>query len=127
MHLETTPLGEYRPCCLAEESIKRPDGTAYDISAGDTIKQAFESEYMENLRKEFLEGKQPDFVKVAEAYDVKGLRATKPSELKAVLEEAFAHDGPVFVDVVVNREENVFPMVPSGGILNKMILQGGGK
>ena len=60
MHLETTPLGEYRPCCLAEESIKRPDGTAYDISAGDTIKQAFESEYMENLRKEFLEGKQPE-------------------------------------------------------------------
>ena len=36
MHLETTPLGEYRPCCLAEESITKPDGSAYDISKGDT-------------------------------------------------------------------------------------------
>ncbi len=68
-----------------------------------------------------MEGKQPDFVKVAEAYDVMGLRAEKPADLKKVLEKAFSHNGPVFVDVVVNREENVFPMVPAGGILNKMI------
>ena len=59
MHLETTPLGEYRPCCLAEESIKRSDGTPYDISAGDTIKDAFSSQYMENMRQEFLDGGQP--------------------------------------------------------------------
>jgi len=60
MHLETTPLGEYRPCCLAEESIKRTDGTPYDISKGDTIKDAFNSKYMENMRNEFLEGGQPN-------------------------------------------------------------------
>ena len=60
MHLETTPLGEYRPCCLAEESIKKADGTNYDISNGDTIADAFHSEYMENMRKEFLDGGQPD-------------------------------------------------------------------
>ena len=60
MHLETTPLGEYRPCCLAEESIKKPNGTAYDISKGDTIKDAFNSEYMENMRDEFLKGGQPE-------------------------------------------------------------------
>ncbi|MEK6557047.1 MAG: biosynthetic-type acetolactate synthase large subunit, partial [Candidatus Margulisiibacteriota bacterium] len=72
-----------------------------------------------------LEGKQPDFVKVAEAYGVLGLRASKPSEVKAVLEKAFAHSGPVFVDMVVSREENVFPMMPAGGVLNKLILSGG--
>jgi MoaA/NifB/PqqE/SkfB family radical SAM enzyme len=60
MHLETTPLGEYRPCCLAEESIKKTDGTNYDISKGDTIADAFDSEYMENMRNEFLAGGQPD-------------------------------------------------------------------
>ena len=45
MHLETTPLGEYRPCCLAEESIKKTDGTNYDISKGDTIADAFDSAF----------------------------------------------------------------------------------
>ncbi|MDD5456014.1 MAG: biosynthetic-type acetolactate synthase large subunit [Candidatus Margulisbacteria bacterium] len=69
-----------------------------------------------------LEGKQPDFVKIAEAYDVLGLRAEKPSELKKVLEKAFSHNGPVFVDVVVNREESVYPFVPAGGVLNKMLF-----
>jgi len=73
-----------------------------------------------------LDGKQPDFVKVAQAYDVMGLRASTPAELPGVLEKAFAHNGPVFVDVVVNREENVFPMVPAGGVLNKMIGEKGG-
>ena len=73
-----------------------------------------------------LEGKQRDFVKVAEAYDVMGLRAKTPAELPGILEKAFAHNGPVFVDVVVNREENVFPMVPAGGVLNKMLGEKGG-
>ena len=59
MHLETTPLGEYRPCCLAEESITKPDGSAYDISKGDTIADAFNSEYMEKMRQQFLDGGEP--------------------------------------------------------------------
>jgi len=54
MHIETTPLGEFRPCCLAEESIPK-----LNITNGDSIKDAFESDYMENLRDQFLEGKQP--------------------------------------------------------------------
>ena len=70
-----------------------------------------------------LEGKQPDFVKVADAYGILGLRASKPGELKSILEKAFSHNGPVVVDIVINREENVYPMVPAGGILNKMIFE----
>ena len=54
MHIETTPLGEFRPCCLAEESI--PD---LNITKGDTLQNAFESEYMNDLRQEFIDGKQP--------------------------------------------------------------------
>jgi len=54
MHIETTPLGEFRPCCLAEESI--PD---LHITKGHTLKQAFASQYMEDLRQQFLDGKKP--------------------------------------------------------------------
>ena len=53
--METTPMGEYRPCCLANETV--PD---LNISKGDTLKDAFESQYMDNLRNDFLQGKQPD-------------------------------------------------------------------
>ncbi|MFA5928215.1 MAG: biosynthetic-type acetolactate synthase large subunit, partial [Candidatus Margulisiibacteriota bacterium] len=67
-------------------------------------------------------GGNPDFVKVAEAYGVLGLRATKPEEVGKVLEQAFNHKGPVFMDMVVEPEASVYPMVPAGGIINKMIL-----
>ncbi|MFD2114438.1 biosynthetic-type acetolactate synthase large subunit [Paenibacillus yanchengensis] len=64
----------------------------------------------------------PDFVKLAEAYGVKGLRATNKEEAKAVWEEALRHDGPVVVDFVVNRDENVFPMVAQGSTIDQMIM-----
>ncbi len=72
-----------------------------------------------------LEGMQPDFVKVAEAYNVLGLRANKPGEVRAILEKALAHNGPVVVDMRVTRDENVFPMVPVGVAIDKMIGERG--
>ncbi|MCM8759765.1 MAG: biosynthetic-type acetolactate synthase large subunit, partial [Candidatus Omnitrophica bacterium] len=69
-----------------------------------------------------LKNKQPDFVKLAEAYGAKGYRITKKEELKKILEKAFAYDdGPVFIDCIVEPEENVFPMVPAGASLKEMI------
>lgn len=65
---------------------------------------------------------QPDFMKLAEAYCIKGINITKPSELKDKIKEALKHKGPVLVNVLIAREENVFPMVPPGGVLNKMIF-----
>ena len=65
----------------------------------------------------------PDFVKLAEAYGCVGLRATRPSEVVATLEKAFATPGPVVVDVWTDREECVFPMVPAGGANKDMILE----
>ena len=64
----------------------------------------------------------PDFVKLAEAYGVAGLRATRPDELRQVLEAGLAKPGPVVMDIQVAQEENVFPMVPSGAGLKEMVL-----
>ncbi len=63
----------------------------------------------------------PDFVKIAEAYGAKGFRVTESKDLKDVLTEGFATPGPVIIDCQVDREENVLPMVPAGGSINKMM------
>ena len=64
----------------------------------------------------------PDFVKLAEAYGVKGLRATTKEEARAVWQEALNTPGPVLVEFVVPKFENVFPMVPQGNTLDEMIM-----
>ena len=63
----------------------------------------------------------PDFVKVAEAYGAHGLRVTEPKEVQEALREMIRTEGPVFLDVVVAPEENVFPFVPPGEAINRMI------
>ena len=66
----------------------------------------------------------PDFVKLAEAYGVKGWRVTEPGEAAAVVAEARGHDGPALIDFQVaeeGEEGNVYPMVPSGAALHEMI------
>jgi len=67
-------------------------------------------------------GSTPDFVKLAEAYGAVGLRATKPSEVVAVLQEALKAKQTVFMDFVTARYEKVFPMVPAGAAINEMIF-----
>jgi acetolactate synthase-1/2/3 large subunit len=64
----------------------------------------------------------PDFVKLAEAYGAVGLRATRPEEVRPTLEKAFATPATVVVDMVVSQEENVYPMVPAGAPISKMLL-----
>ena len=63
----------------------------------------------------------PDLVKLAEAYDCLGLRATRPEEVDDVLTRAFEHDGPAVVDCRVTEEECVFPMVAPGGSIDEML------
>jgi acetolactate synthase-1/2/3 large subunit len=63
----------------------------------------------------------PDFVKLAEAYRIKGLRVEKPNEVEPAIKEALRHKGPVLMEFVVEREENVFPMVPAGAAISEMI------
>ena len=56
----------------------------------------------------------PDFVRLAESFGAVGLRATKPDEVDGVIEEMIAVDKAVIVDVVVDPDENVYPMIPAG-------------
>jgi acetolactate synthase I/II/III large subunit len=65
----------------------------------------------------------PDFVKVAEAYHARGLRATTPEEMRAVLKEGLATRGLVIMDMIVSQEESVYPMVPAGASLQEMVLE----
>ncbi len=63
----------------------------------------------------------PDFVKVAEAYGLKGIRVTQRSEVEAALREAEADPGTVVIDFRVEKEDAVYPMVPAGADLHAMI------
>jgi acetolactate synthase-1/2/3 large subunit len=64
----------------------------------------------------------PDFVKLAESFGAVGLRATKASELDDVIKEMIAVDRPVLADIMVDKEENCFPMITSGSAHNEMLL-----
>ena len=64
---------------------------------------------------------QPDFVALAKAYGCEALRIFKPEEVRPAIEEAIASPRPFILDFQVDREENVYPMVPAGGSINKMI------
>ena len=91
------------------------------------------NEYMGMVRQwqEILHGKRyshsysealPDFVKMAEAFGCVGLRAEKPSELDDKIKEMIAVKRPVLFDVRVDPAENCYPMIPSGGAHNEMLL-----
>ena len=64
----------------------------------------------------------PDFVKLAEAYGCVGLRATTPEELDDKIIEMINTDRPVIFDCLVDKQENCFPMIPSGKAHNQMLL-----
>jgi len=66
----------------------------------------------------------PDFVKLAEAYGWKGIRITTMDELDAGIQAMIDHPGPVFVDCLVVKEANCYPMIPSGAAHTDMILYG---
>ncbi len=66
-------------------------------------------------------GEFPDFVKLAEAYGVTGLRLTDKSTLVEDMRKAIAIEGPVLVDVRVTREENTYPMIPAGAAAREMV------
>ena len=69
---------------------------------------------------------QPDFVNLAESMGAVGFRAEKPSEVRKIIEESLKiQDRPVILDFVVDREENVLPMVPPGKSYRDMILEDG--
>ncbi len=69
-------------------------------------------------------GGSPDFVKVAEAYGALAMRATNEEEATAAIEKAFSEKGPVLIDFIVDKEENVYPMVAPNRPINEIITGG---
>ena len=65
-------------------------------------------------RYSFTELDNPDFVKIAEAYQIKAQKVTDRGDLKEAIEDMLIHDGPFFLEVVVEKEDNVFPMIATG-------------
>ncbi len=64
-----------------------------------------------------------DFVELAKAFGVDGLRITKPSEVKTVLQQAFDMKKPVVVDCRISPDENVLPMIPPGKTVNEIVTE----
>ena len=86
------------------------------------VRQWQELFHMERYSHTDLSDTNPDFVKLAEAYNCVGLRASSPDEVRGVLDEAWkVNDRPVVMEFQVVKEEMVFPMVPAGAATGDMI------
>ncbi len=80
----------------------------------ELIYQKRESQsYMESL---------PDFVKLAEAFGIKGMECSNPAQLDQKFIEMIDHQGPVLFNCVIEKSENVFPMIPAGAAHNEILL-----
>ena len=66
---------------------------------------------------------QPDFIRLAESFGAKGYRVQNKEEFEKALKEAIDSNTVSLIDVVVDRFENVLPMVPAGGTLYNMMLE----
>ncbi len=64
----------------------------------------------------------PDFVKLAESFGAVGLRASRPDDLESTLREGLSTPGVVLMEVMVDYEELVYPMIAPGGAMNEMLL-----
>jgi acetolactate synthase-1/2/3 large subunit len=65
-------------------------------------------------RYSFTELDNPDFIKLSEAYGIKAQKVTDRADLQEAIEDMLIHDGPYFLEVVVEKEDNVFPMIATG-------------
>ena len=63
----------------------------------------------------------PDFVKLADAYGIKGMRVTSPDDVETAIEEASTHPGPVIVDFVIEKVDHVYPMIPAGTSVHELM------
>jgi acetolactate synthase-1/2/3 large subunit len=111
-------------CELATAAVKRVPVKILVINNNylGMVRQWQELFFENRLSGVDLEGN-PDFVKLAEAYGVKGLRIRRPGDVDRKLREARKHkDGPVLVVAEVVKEDNVFPMIPAGAPISHMII-----
>ena len=85
------------------------------------VRQWQELFYKHNYSSTSMRG-QPDFVKLAEAYGAEGYRITDEADLEPMLRKALSSPNPAIIDVLIEPEEDVYPMVPAGAALDEMLL-----
>ena len=74
-------------------------------------------------RYSFTEMKNPDFVGIAEAYGLASQKVTSRDQLEDAIQEMLDHNGPYVLEVVVEQEDNVFPMIPTGASISDILLE----
>ncbi|HZV69373.1 MAG TPA: biosynthetic-type acetolactate synthase large subunit [Saprospiraceae bacterium] len=74
-------------------------------------------------RYSFTEMNNPDFVKLNQAYGITARKVIDRADLPGAIQEMLDHEGPYFLEVKVEKEENVFPMIPTGAAVSDMILE----
>jgi acetolactate synthase-1/2/3 large subunit len=74
-------------------------------------------------RYSFTEMENPDFVKLAEAYNIKAVKVEKREDLKSAIKEMLDSETSCFLEVVVGKEDNVFPMIPAGAAVSDILLE----
>ena len=87
------------------------------------VRQWQELFYDENLVD--VDITQPDFLKIAEAYGIRGIRVTNQEDVDAAIQEAEADPGPVIIDFRVVQQDNVWPMVPAGAAPSETVESSG--
>lgn len=75
-----------------------------------------------NSRYYFGELQNPDFVKIASAYNIPAVRITKKSELSDAVAQMFNTQGAFFLEATVEKNDNVYPVIPAGAGVDQMIL-----
>ena len=73
-------------------------------------------------RYSFVDITSPDYIKLADAYNIAGKKVDQRSVLKSTLTEILSHNNPFLLEVMVGKENNVFPMVPQGRGVSEIIL-----
>src|SRR5258706_186210 len=80
-------------------------------------------ELFHGKRYSFTEMDNPDFVKIAEAYNIPARKVHKREDLASAIQEMLHSTGPYFLEAVVGKEDNVFPMVPAGASVSDILLE----
>ena len=89
-------------------------------SALGMVRQWQESFYEERYSESLLE-MNPDFVKLAESYGIKGMKVDKEEDVEAAIKEMLEHDGPVLADFRIVKKEKVYPMIAPGSGIHQML------
>jgi acetolactate synthase-1/2/3 large subunit len=106
---------------IAQEKLPVKIAIINNSSLG-MVRQWQELFYGKRYAATMLPPKIPDFVKLAEAFGIKGYFASSPKEMEETISAALSHDGPALMDFKVRSEELVLPMVPAGKAIHEMIL-----